>query len=61
MSKNVNESKTEAIGFGPLAVSGRLNQVLGSLAASVKQCVKNASLLFDKEVNAVVKVFFFSS
>ncbi len=40
MSKNLNESKTEAIGFGPFAVSGSLNQVLGSLAASVKQCVK---------------------
>ncbi len=56
-----NESKTEAIGFGPLAVSGRLNQVLGSLAASVKQCVKNASLLFDKEVSSSQSFFFFSS
>lgn len=35
---NLNESKTEASVFGPLAVSGSLNQVLGSLAAYKAIC-----------------------
>lgn len=56
---NLNESKTEAIVFGPLAVSWNLNQVLGSLAAYVKPSVKNlgvvfdSALSFDKQVNTV--------
>ena len=63
---NLNESKTETIVFGPLVVSGSLNQVLGSLAY-VKPPVKNmgvvfdSALLFDKQVNAVWSNHAFSS
>ncbi len=59
---NLNESKTEAIVFGSLAVSGNIQQVLGDLAAYVKPSVKNvfdSALTFDKQVNAVVKSSFF--
>ncbi len=62
---NLNESKTEAIVFGSLAVSGNIQQVLGDLAARVKPSVNNvgvvfdSALTFDKQVNAVVKSSFF--
>ncbi len=42
---NLNESKTEAIVFGSLAVSGNIQQVLGDLAAYVKPSVKTVPLL----------------
>ncbi len=37
---NLNESKTEVIVFGSLAVSGNIQQVLGDLAVYVKPSVK---------------------
>ncbi len=64
---NLNESKTEAIVFGFLAVSGNIQQVMGDLAAYVKPTVKNVGvvlilpLTYDKQVNAVVKSSFFSA
>ncbi len=62
---NLNESKTVAITFGPLPVSGNIQQVLGDLAAYVKPSVTNMGVVFDsaltfnKQVNAVVKSSFF--
>lgn len=46
-----------AIVFGPLTVSGSINQILGSLASYVKPSVKNlgifdSALKFDKRINA---------
>ncbi len=64
---NLNESKTVAIVFGSLAVSGNIQQVLGDLAARVKPSVNNLgvvfdfALTFDKQVNAVVKSSFFQT
>ncbi len=61
----LNESKTEAIVFRSLAVSGNIQQVMGDLAAYVKPSVKklgvvfDSALTFDKQVNAVVKSSFF--
>lgn len=51
--------------FGPLATSGNIDLVLGNFAAYVKPFVKNvgfifdSDLLFDMQVNAVVKSCFF--
>lgn len=42
---NVNESKTEEILFGPVAVSGNTYQVLGNLASYVKP-LSNIWVLF---------------
>ncbi len=42
---NLNESKTEAIVFGSLAVSGNIQQVLGDLAVYVKPSVKNVDVV----------------
>ncbi len=61
---NLNESKTEAIVFGSLAVSGNIQQVMGDLSAYVKPSKKfgvvfDSALAFDKQVNALVKSNFF--
>lgn len=56
---NLNESKPEANVFGPLAISGSTNHILGSLASCVNPSVIKLGVVFDKQVNAVVKSSFF--
>ncbi len=64
---NFNESKTEIIVFGPSDSRSTPKVNLGDLTSSVKPWLKNLGVIFgdglkfDKQINTVVKSYFFSA